>query len=189
MKRTAIILLLLSMVFCFSSCAKTFKKGTITSTTYESKFLNLKFTIPEGYTFKTEEASEVIIAEDVNDYFSSTVFGTTKHSVFYEMHASSTTNTYPTVAVTLEELPDSDMTIEEYAKSVENASVADEKYTIAGKEYIKITYNKAILNGTNVTREAYCRIQDGYLVSIKIQYTTDTADRKDTLLNAFTALK
>jgi hypothetical protein len=171
MKRTATLLLLVSILFVLTSCAKEYKKGIVTSTTYESEFLNLKFTAPTGYTIKNEEAGV-----DVQQYFSKTVT-----SAAYEMEAF-TSNTYPYAAVTLEK---TDMTADTYVKKVENASVADGKYTIAGEEYIKMTKK----TDSDSTSEVYCRTQDGYLISIIIQYTPDTASQKDTLLNAFTALK
>ena len=187
MKRTAMFFLLVSMVLVFTSCAKEYKKGTVISTTYESEFLNLKFTAPTGFTVKTEETtsvSGVISAVDVQDLFSSTMQGQLKTSAaIYEMEAV-TSNRYPNVAVTLEK---TDMSIDTYAEKVENASVADEKYTIAGKEYIKMIIDSKL--SADSILEVYCRTQDGYLVSIMIQYTPDTAFQKDTLLNAFTELK
>lgn len=189
MKKTTIFLLLITMIFTFASCKKEYEKGTIASTTYESKFLNLKFTTPAGYTLKTDEpdgVSEVITGVDVAEFFSDTKVGHIKANAIYEMEATTTTM-YPYVAVTLEELPDSDMKLDEYIKIVEDASIANEKYSIAGEEYIKIMPTTT-LKATD-EMDFYCRIQDGYLVTIIITYSADSVSQKEALLNAFTALK
>ncbi len=189
MKKTGIFLLLALVIFTFTSCKrnnKNYEKGTITSTTYESEFLNLKFTAPEGYTIKIAEDGAVSAADIVN-YFDSPINGRIKSSDVYEMEAT-TAITDPIVAVTVEKLPDPDMTIDEYAKTVMEASVTEEEYTIAGEDYVKLTIMVPLI-ASDIFLEEYCRIQDGYLVSIMIQYTSDTASQKDMLLNAFTKLE
>jgi hypothetical protein len=192
LKKITILLLLISISLSFNSCKKEYEKGTLTSTIYESEFLNLKFNVPTGYTLNNGEddivsVAELVTAEDVEKFFSEMRVGDAKADVIYEMEATTLT-LYPNIAVTLEELPDSDMTIDAYIEAIgQNASVSDEKFTIAGEEYIKFT--PTTLNDLTTTMDCYCKIQDGYLVTIMITYTSDTASQKDTLLNAFTALK
>ncbi|HOJ47266.1 MAG TPA: hypothetical protein PLD48_00155 [Bacillota bacterium] len=57
--------------------------------------------------------------------------------------------------------------------------------TIAGQEYATLSAT-ATYASISMTQEYYIRIQDGRVVSFIITFTSDTTDKKDALLSAFT---
>jgi len=196
MKKTVAFFLLVFLILSMASCQeKAYQKGILTSTTYESEFLNLKFTAPEGVKLATEEemkstinqSTQLLKSESLN------VDAAVDNSVI-EMYAYYGDRN-PNVILMTEKLQ-SRMTAEKYIETLKQqlAGIKTIQYevttgkgsaTIAGQEYATLSAT-ATYASISMTQEYYIRIQDGRVVSFIITFTSDTTDKKDALLSAFT---
>lgn len=175
-----------------------YKKGSLTSTSFESSFLNLKFTAPEGYTMATEAemiemsglGAEVagIDAETYNYALANTV---------YEMMVTSPLGT-PNIIVMAEKLAMENMTAETYCVAIASGLLVVEgiDYTIgetkknvmfAGQEYTQLSASGTV--GEIVfLQDYYVRVNNDRIVAIIVSYTDDTTGEVATLMNNFTEL-
>lgn len=197
MKKTVAFLVLVILVFSMVSCQeKEYKKGILTSTTYESEYLNLKFTAPEGTTLSTEEEMKEaynmgaqILQEESFDVDS------TADNMVYEMQAYYADG-YPNVLVMTEKLQSRKITVDKYVETLKQQltsintvqykiTTGKDKATIAGQEYTTLS-TTATYASVSLTQDYYIRIQDNRVVSFIFTYTSDTVDKKDALIAAFT---
>ncbi len=176
-----------------------YEKGTLTDTSFESKYLNLKFDLPEGYTMFTEQQlfeklkrdSKLVLGdlnEDEFDYVNA--------RLVYEMVAKSTANT-PSIIISIEKLDSSDITEQEYLSFLKEnikdyidlATVNKEDKTVelAGQNYLSNEFEYDV-SGQKVMQDYYLRRIDRRMVQIIITYTEDSAN-KDILINSLSALE
>ena len=151
---------------------KEYMKGTITEKNWESEYLNLRFTAPEGYTIEAEKEST--------------------SSIIVEMVVSVPNKTKLTLGLNDPSL--SKITEEDYLKKIQqkrlydkdrNYSVHDDITTveIAGKNYKQLSFTVKT-QGREVMQDfLVCKVDDR-LVFMIISYN-DKA-QKENLLQAFT---
>ena len=176
-----------------------FEKGTVTDTTFESSYLNLKFDLPEGFIMHTEEellqltnvsADNIGLDEDEYDYAMA--------NTVYEMMASDLTGT-PNIIVMEAKVDIENITDEEYLEQVKVGlesmgatayEIEDDNETvsIAGQDYLSFTATTEV-SGISMTQEYYTRKIGNRMASIIVSYDDNTIDEKDALMNSFTALE
>ena len=197
MKKTAAFFTLVILIFGIASCSqkREYTRGILTSTTFESEYLNLKFTAPEGTTMATEEEMKKVSSMGAQvAQVDSQQFDAALENTVYEMQAFYIAG-YPNVFLIVEKLAFSNMTVENYMESVKqqlsklstvkyDITTEDEKATIAGQKYSKLSAS-AIYGTVSLTQDYYVRIQDGRAISFIVTYTSDTIDKKNELLEAF----
>lgn len=204
MKKLSFVLLcIISLALVFSSCKSSntdnYKKGTLTKTTFESEYLDLKFNLPQGYTMATEE--EVLKLANQGAELAgidSKKYDYAMANTVYEMQVVASTG-FPNTIVMVEKLSLSNMTIDTYLDTLKKqlTEIPNLKYTVAskkeketlvGKEYIKMTAT-ASYGTLSLIQDYYVRIQDGRAISFIVSYSSDTKEQKDSLLSAFTTFK
>ena len=204
--RGSLLVLMLVVVTMFSGCnkessKKEYSRGIIKDDTYESEYLNLKFTTPEGYTMITEDvlnqyvqfASEIVYKDKdqkVIDY--------SKAVNVYEMMCAEATINTPNVNIVIENLLGREISIDDYIEaSKEQLLATGIEYTfsettkeveLAGEKYTVLDCI-GNYNGQELLQQMYVRKVDNRMLILTITYTEDTAEGKDTLLAGFTALK
>lgn len=211
-KKTAIIILLCSLcVSMLTGCGKenkddqsdngkkTYQKGTLTTTDFQSEYLGLKFTAPEGYIMATEEDIDSLIqfsAETIYTDASQATIDYAMANTVYEMMVSAPIGV-PNTVVTVEKLSLSNMTEEQYieelkleilkAEGVDYSFGTISSVKIAGQSYSNLTATFQS-GGVEGFQDYYIRKIDNRMVGIIITYTEDTRTDMETLLAAFVAL-
>lgn len=205
--RGSLLVLMLVVITMFSGCSKkesskqVYSKGVIKENTYESKFLNLKFTTPEGYTMFTEDDlnqyvqfAEGIVYKDKDQK----VIDYSKAVTVYEMMCAEATINSPNVNIVIENLLGREVSVDDYIESskqqllatgieytfgdtTKDVELAGEKYTV-----LDCVGNYA---GQELLQQMYIRQVGNRMLLLTVTYTEDTAEGKDTLLAGFTALK
>ncbi len=205
--RASILVMMLVVVTMFSGCGskksnkKEYVKGTIDGNTYESEFLNLKFTAPEGYTMLTQDVmdqyaqfSSEIIYKDKDQ----TQIDYAKAVTVYEMMVQESTSGAPNVNIVLENLLGKEVSITDYVEvSKQQLQASGIEYTfgettedveLAGEKYTVLdcvgTYS-----GQELQQQLYIRKVGGRMMLLTVTYTEDTAEAKDALLASFTEYK
>lgn len=202
--RGSLLVLMLVVITMFSGCNKKeqqYTKGTINGNTYESEFLNLKFTMPEGYTMFDEDtldeyvqfASDVIYKDkdqQIIDYAEAVTV--------YEMMCAEATVNSPNASIFLENLLGKDVSLDDYVEtSKQQLQDSGLEYTFGDiKKDVELAGEKyAVLDcignyaGQEILQQLYIRQVGNRMMLLTITYTEDTAEGKDTLLAGFTALK
>jgi len=118
MKNPICFIILICITFLsFINCSKTtnYERGILTETGFESKYLNIRFTLPEGFLMATEEDMRTImgIGSEVTGIDSNIANLTT----VYEMMVSAPIG-IPNVSLMAEKLLLSNMTVEQYFDSL-----------------------------------------------------------------------
>lgn len=205
--RISLLMLMLVVATMFSGCnkkestKKEYAKGTVSEDGFESKFLNLSFKVPEGFTMVPEEtldqyvqfASDIVYKDqdqNVIDY--------AKAVTVYEMMCAESTTNSPNVNIVVENLLGKEISEEDYIeKSKEQLQNTGIEYTfgdttkdveIAGDKYTKLDC-VGNYSGQEVLQELYVRKVDDRMVVLTVTYTEDTVESKDALLAGFSSLK
>jgi len=168
-----------------------YQKGILTDKNWESRFLDLRFTMPSGYVMATE--SEVrgmmeIAADVVNIDYS-------KLSTVYEMMATSFPSGHPNVIVMVEKLSLSNMTIEQYvaALKIQLSSITTMTYsfssdltdvTIAGHVYKQFSA-ECQANGMTILQNIILRKIDNRVAGLIVSYTESTKSEMEILMKGF----
>ena len=174
-------------------------KGTVTENGWESEWLGLRFTTPEGMTMSTdEELNEIMgLGEEVlSEDFSELQLEYAKMSSVYEMMSADEPG-LTNVMVTAEKMLVSSMDAEAYADAVrqglESVSQIDytiseenENVTIGGTDFVKVSA-AADYSGVSMYKDYYIGIIGDRAVSIAVTYVDDTADLANQVVNAFEA--
>lgn len=205
LKRYLLVLMLVAITMV-SGCKKesgklVYSKGIITDNTFESEYLNLKFTSPEGYTMFTEDvlnqyvqfASEIIYKDKdqkVIDY--------TKAVTVYEMMCAEATMNSPNVSIFLENLLGRETSVDDYVETAKqqlldlgieytfgevkkDVELAGEKYTV-----LDCVGNYA---EQELLQQLYIRKVGDRMMLLTLTYSEDTIEGKDALLAGFTEFK
>jgi len=188
------------MLVCFAflpliGCGKNsdYKRGKLKENGFESKFLDIKFTLPEGFVMATEEdmLQMMGIGADIAGVDKKIVELTT----VYEMMASTITG-YPNVIVMVEKPLLSNITIEQYFDAVKTSllslnnmdyAVEDEitSVEIAGYDYEQMT---ASLPSLNIFQNYIFRKQSGRMIGFITTYSLNTKQELDILMGGFSKL-
>jgi hypothetical protein len=195
MKRILSILMMVCIAFLLINCNKVsgYKRGKLTETGFESKYIDIKFTLPEGYIMATEEdmLERMGIGADIIGVEKKVVELTT----VYEMMASMFTG-YPSVIITVEKLLYSNITTEQYLEVLRTTLLnvdimnyeIDNQFTsvnLAGYNYSQLSSSIPRLN---VFQNYLVRKQGNRMIGFVITYTSDTEQELETLMNGFSKL-
>jgi hypothetical protein len=172
-----------------------YEKGSFDETSFESKYLNLRFTLPDGFVMATEE--------DINNMMNlgADVMGLNKKIVdyaslttVYEMMASAPSG-LPNVIVGVEKLQLSNITLDQYfdALKTQLANLPEMNYEfsgdiasleIAGQSYKQLT---ATLNmaDQSITQRYIARKNDNRMVFFITTGDPDTEKELSTLIAGF----
>lgn len=190
-RRICIILLTLVMLMSvvFAGCKKKsdkdsameYKKGTVTDTTFESEYLNVKYTLPENYTMVSQEemdqimqsAAEVVYTDDkMIDY--------AKSVLVYEFMAKNEKN--DNINISLENLKGKKVGVDEYVefskKQLTNSGLPytydDEttKETLAGNDYTVLKAHVEY-NGISLDQDLYIRKIGDRMMSLIFSYQSE----------------
>jgi len=188
------------MAVCFAflpltNCSKgsDYKRGKLTENGFESKYLDIKFTLPEGFVMATEEdmLQMMGIGADVAGVDKKIIELTT----VYEMMASAITG-QPNVIVMVEKPLLSNITVEQYLDALKTNLLSvtaldyefDDQITsveIAGNEYKQFS---AALPSMNIIQNYFCRKQGGRIIAFINTYSLDTKQDLDILMGGFSKL-
>lgn len=173
-----------------------FYKGTITKTGWESKFIGLRYTNPEGMSMLAEEELDGLIEldwENLSNNFSQYELGFINLTTIYEM-MSKADDQPTTVMVCVEKLMD-ETDVFQYVKGYElqlaqfypinYTLISDDKTVKIGNEdYIKVSYIEEYGN-IFMYMDSYFRIVDDRVIMISLIFDDEGA--RDNVLDAFTA--
>ena len=171
-----------------------YEKGILTATSFESKYLDIRFSLPAGFVMATSEEINAMmelgadvagINGDILDY--------AKLTTVYEMVATSSIG-FPNVSLLSEKLPLSNMTVTQYFDALKSglSSVESAAYTftdgdpveIAGQTYDVLRANGTML-GVTMNQNYLIRTSGNRMICFIVTYTPDTAEALDTLMNSF----
>lgn len=179
--------------------AESYEAGVLTETSYESRFLNMKFTAPDGYVMATaEELGNVIDAgtESLNEEGQAATAAAVADSTNEMMVANP--NGMPSVAIITEKLPLINLTEEQYLDAAKqsfteyqdeiNYEVPEENAAkvIAGSEY-KGFVADAEYQGIEIVQEFWVRKVADRMALVTITYTADMAEDVEQLMANFVA--
>ena len=175
-----------------------YEKGILTDTSFESKFLNLRFTIPENFTMSTEaeliqmvEMGAEVLSDDLKEKYDYL-----KADTVYEMAAASKTGA-PSIMVGVEKLTLKSATVQHYinilTESVPNSNKvvayevreAEKVRQIAGQEYKRLSFS-GIANGIPFIQDYYINKIDDRMVFFIVVYLEDTTQEVEEILSSFT---
>lgn len=204
--RASLLLVMLLVVTMLSGCnkkatEKEYEKGIIKDDGYESEYLNIKFTTPEGYSMLSEDV--------LNEYiqFTSEIIYTDKDQTkidyakavnVYEMMCVEEVTNSPNINIVVENLLGRKISVADYIEAskqqlqatgieytfgdiTEDVELAGEKYTL-----LECVGNYA---GQEVLQEMYIRKVGGRMMILSITYTEDTVEAKDTLVAGLSEYK
>ncbi len=198
-KNTLLIILVASMLFLLAGCgakdvttnneeekteSKEFSMGKWENNVYTNDFLGLKFNLPEGWSYSSDEeiAEMMDLGTDLLNDEQKMAAEVSKLTSAYYMVANDP-NTGNNV-VLLSEKPLIDLTVDSYLSQLKNqlTSVDSIKYemgeegkeTIANKEFTTLT-STATMNNVTMIQKYYVYKLDKYFVSIIATSTTKDA--------------
>lgn len=174
-----------------------YTKGTLTENGWESEWLGLRFTAPEGMVMSTEEElaetmgiGQEILAQD----FTEQQLAYAELATVYEMMCSDAMGS--NVILMAEKLPMT-LTADQYIEILANQMTSvtavqyevksdDEVVTIGGIEFNKLAC-AADYEGVSLCQDYYITIKDNRAVALAVTYTDATADVSESILNGFAA--
>jgi len=199
MKKTTALITIVILLFSLTACSDNYEKGTLTNTTFESEYLDLKFTLPEGYVLATEAEMKERSAQGAQlAQFDSNAYDDAMENTVHEMQTASATGN-PNIIILVEKTSIGISNVDAYIVNLKQqlANIKEIKYeieaaieeiTFVGKSYKKVAAN-AEFDEVKLNQEYYIRKQDNRIVSIIISFTSDTKEQKDQLLSAFSSYK
>ena len=185
----------------FTPGSKTYEKGVLTETSFESEYLDLRFTAPDGYIMATQEDMDELI-----DFGGETTYvdgnklnlDYAKAATVYEMMVSAPVG-YPNVFVLVEKLLLSNMSVDQYLDSLKDQllnvdsldyMISDERVSVkvAGENYTQLStvIHYPNMPGLEVIQNYLVRKIDNRVLCFIVTYTANTKDKTDTLLTFFT---
>lgn len=219
-KVALIILIIASMLFVLTGCGKEDKKensktdnakneqvvedeskesskeismGEWEDDTYENEFLGLKFNLPKGWTYSTQEEIAEMMSigkELLNDDQKAAAELAKLTSVYYINASNPATGDSVTI---LTEKPLAKITAEEYIaqlklqlqalESMDYKIEGDSEETVSGKKYETLSVTASV-SGVEVSQKYYLREIDKYIVCI-IVTSTSGQDNIDTIMESF----
>lgn len=173
-----------------------FKKGTVSESGWESQWLGMRFTAPEGTRMTSEEIldelmgiSEELLAEDLSDaQIEYAELTSVREMMCYDER------TKTNVIVSVDRLP-LEMSEEAYAQQLALSLSAvsamkyerageDEQVEIAGAVYLRFGY-RVETAGQSLHTDYYIRMIDDRVVSVITSYGEDGEELAFTMLNSF----
>ncbi len=174
-----------------------YERGIVSETGYESEWMGLRFTAPEGFIMATEDEllslmgmSKEMLSED----FNSLQLKYAEMSSIYEFMCVAPDQS-ANINVASEKLMLSNITEEQYVEVLKtqlaNLAAMDitiddkaETATLGGIDFTKLT-SKVQYEGNSMYQEYYLRKHNGKMIVMAVTYTDEAA--KDKIMNGFGA--
>ena len=207
MKKVLIIALTLCVLLVlFAGCGSSgddaesvnipYEKGILTENGFESKYLGIRFTAPEGFVMATEDYifSLLDIGADMMMGESSEFVDYAKLATVYEMMVSAPDG-WPNVIVMVEKLEQEDITVEQYFDILKGqfSSMPSVNYGFSDITSVEIagqTYQQMVATGEAndmaATQKYILRKIDDRIVGFITTNGPDTESELDILMGAFT---
>ncbi len=174
-----------------------YTKGTLIENGWESEWLGLRFTAPEGMVMSTEEElaatmglGQEILAQD----FTEQQLAYAELATVYEMMCTDAMGS--NVILMAEKLPialSAEQYIEVLSEQITSVTAVqyevesdDEVVTLGGIDFNKLAC-VADYEGVSLCQDYYVTVKDNRAVALAVTYTDATADVSDTILNGFAA--
>ena len=196
MKKIILVTLCMAAIL-LSACSKTtdtYVQGTVTDNGFESEWMNMKFTLPEGWVIASQEEMDEVLATGEDALNGEVDTDAAMEDSTYEMMTYAEAG-LPSVSIMVEKLPSSKMTIEEYADVIKeglNNSTGTYVWeepvaeTVAGEEYQN--YSGSVeLYGVTVKQDYIFRKLENRIIGIIITYTDDVTGEVDNFLSGIAA--
>lgn len=206
--RLVVLAVMLVVLAMFTGCSKSskdsskgYERGTINGSTYESEFLNIKFTAPEGYNMLTQEDMDPYIqftSEVIYKDKDKKMIDYAKAVTVYEMMAQEPTIGSPNVNIVVENLKGRDVTIDQYIEACkQQLANTGIEYTfgdiendvdLAGSKYTLLNC-VGKYGDQEIPQQMYIRKVDDRMMLLTVTYSEDDIEARDTLVQGFTAYK
>ena len=177
-----------------------YTRGVLTENSFESEFLNLRFTLPDGFQMLTQQDMDDLMGFSIDVMLDDEGIGDLLQAiVIYEMSAIAPVG-FPSVTVIVERLPFRGMTMEGYIEGLKwhlqeeilmpetemDITFSDEIVTIdfAGETYTKVNIS-SIVFGMEMNQKYLLRQIDNRMLAITVAYTPETEAEMQMLLDAF----
>ena len=173
-----------------------FSKGTVSESGWESQWLGMRFTAPDGTRMASEEElaelmgiSEELLAEDLSDVqIKYAELTSVREMMCYDERSKAN------VIVSVDRLP-LKMSEEAYAEQLELSLSAvsvmkyekadeDEQVEIAGISYLRSDYHVEAM-GQNLHTDYYIRMIDDRVVSVVVTYGEDAQEMASSMVDSF----
>jgi len=199
MKRIIFTSILVCIAFLILiSCGKgsAYERGIITETGFESKYLNLKFDLPQGFVMASdEEMLEIMKIGNEALETSKLEVNFANLTTVYEMMASAPIG-FPNVSLMVEKLIISGITTDKYSAALRktlagvsavNYVIGDDITTveIAGQSYKQLS---ASLPDFGIIQNYIFRKSGNRMISFITTYTPDTNQEMKMLMDGFSKL-
>ncbi len=173
-------------------------KGIITETGWESQWLDLRYTAPEGMEMASEaELNKLMGLGEQLDSEDYEQLQREYANLYLVQEMRSVDGNGTSVFVTVEKSSSSSLTAEKYidalSKSLALASAiqyeipeSPETVDIAGKDFLKLAVS-ADFNGKKSYQDYYVRVRNKRILHIIVTYNEDTVELAEHIVNGFTA--
>lgn len=170
-------------------------KGTLTSNSLKSTYLNISFTAPSGYIMATDEEIDSMVTFTGEIIFkdqNKEIIDYAKANVVYEMFVQDSSG-LPNMSIIVEKLQ-SGVSYDEYINSLKyqmgniddmeyNFSAGTSEVMVAGSAYKKLSAQLVYME-IEMNQDFYMRIKGDRLISITLTYSDDTRSQANSLMNA-----
>lgn len=180
-----------------------YSRGVLNEQSYESEFLNLKFTAPSNYIMMTQEELDQTLdlsSEEIFKDKDKKIIDYTKAVTVYEMQAlcSDTMGNFPNLSIGVEKLNLKNITETQYLDVVKGQlqevtqidyTLEDDysKMTVAGQEYTTLVATTSI-GGINLKQSYLVRKINDRMAFIILTENTDESQAAQDLLNCLQPL-
>lgn len=175
-----------------------YAKGLVTETGWESEWLGIRYTLPEGMTMSSDEELNEMMGlgqEVLSEDFSELQLKYAEMASVYEMMSKDELGV-TNVIVLSEKLPMS-LTAEEYVEVLTQqlAQVSTVQYevtgdtetvTIGATDFVKLS-TEADYDGVKMYQEYYVTVRDDRAATITLTYIDQTAETAEAVRNGFGA--
>ncbi|MDO5426033.1 MAG: hypothetical protein Q4F41_20215 [Eubacteriales bacterium] len=176
-----------------------YQRGTLTAESFESEWLNLRYTPASYMIMSTEEEVDAVMnagKDLIEDSSGMEINDEALTGTVYEMMAASASG-YPNVSLIVEAATMTNMTSDQYLGALQDMLDATQlgyeyneepvDITIAGQEFRRLDAGISY-NGYDILQSYCVRRQGDKFVAIILSYTPDTTDQAGETLDSFTAL-
>ncbi len=175
-----------------------FVKGSVTETGWESEWIGIRYTCPEGMTMATDEELNEVMGlgqEMLSEDFTEAQLKYAELATVYEMMCSDETGA-TNIMVSVEKLP-MELTADQYIEAVEQQLSAvsaityetvnnGEVVAIGGVDFTKLECT-ADYEGVVMHQDYYVTMIEDRAVAAVVTYIDETAAAADAIMNGFAA--
>ena len=169
----------------------TYRIGETADGVFKSEWMNLQFTLPDGFSLADEDT---LVSLSV---FDSLLTDRNTARIAYELKAADKLG-FPTMTVAVERLAEETTDTVTYEKALRESlsqqetpyvlPESTETYEIGGQSFTKLACSTVIEDTENL-QDYYLLMKENRMIVITVTYTADTADKMETLLSAFSELQ